>query len=83
MGLADDLLAPAEAKGGGCCSVKTLLAFLTDTDPDARDALLAVMAQPFTIMPSTVIARRLTEAGYTIHHASLQRHRRKDCACRT
>ena len=80
MGLADDLLAPAQPHGGKC-SLRMLLARLADEDEDGRDALAAVLAMPMEQMPSTVISRRLTASGYTVSAFSVQRHRRGECKC--
>lgn len=83
MGLADDLLAPADARGGSSCAVAAVLDVLEASDPDAHAALLTVLDLPIEAMPSTVISKRLKAAGINLGHTSLQRHRRKDCKCPT
>lgn len=83
MGLADDLLAPVPTQGGGACHVAAVLAQLDADDPEAAEALRTVIALPMTVMPATVIERRLADAGYDLGKTSVQRHRRKDCKCPT
>lgn len=83
MTLADDLLAPSEVAfhRGQTCNVRLLLAELDANDPDAGAALRVALDSPR--LPSTVLSQRLTAGGYLIRPSSLQRHRRRECACPT
>ena len=81
--MADELLAPADTRGGSSCAVAAVLDILAVTDPDAHAALLTVLDLPIAAMPSTVISKRLEGAGIDLGRTSLQRHRRGDCKCPT
>ena len=78
MGLADVLRAPVAARGVPQCHVRELLKTL-----DAKDSkvLAEILVMPISEYPSTVLARRLADAGYKVTSFSLQRHRRGDCKC--
>lgn len=81
MGLADDLRAPSPVNlhRGQTCSIHLLFDELNVVDPDGAEALREVLETPK--MQSTVIARRLNAAGYTVSVAAVQRHRRQECRC--
>lgn len=83
MGLADDLRAPAPESYhlGQMCRVRLLLDELDSSDPEGATALRDVMAAKQ--MQSTLIARRLSDAGFTLSVSSIQRHRRQECRCRS
>jgi hypothetical protein len=80
MGLADDLLAPHRSSNrGATCSVQLILVELNNSDPEGAAALATVLAD--VRFPSTVIARRLSDAGWDIAATVIQRHRRGECKC--
>ena len=81
MGLAEELLQPSNVRKGTRCGVVMVLASLDASDPEAADALRVVLAMPLEEMPSTVIEKRLRAAGCDVSTSTIQRHRRKACAC--
>lgn len=87
MGLADDLLAPANLRKGPPCAVNALIERLEVEDPPAAEAFVKVLAMHTSDMPSSTIVARLRDSGYVIGRESVQRHRRRvngtGCACPT
>ena len=82
MSFAETLLAPHHAVNrGATCGVALMLVEMDQSDPDAAEALRTVLDD--TRMPSTVIAKRLTDGGWDIASAVVQRHRRGECKCPT
>jgi hypothetical protein len=71
-GIEDDI------RKGPVCRMSIIIGKLDKPD---RDALADVLLND--LIPSTVIARRLSKAGHPIPGESLQRHRRGVCACKS
>lgn len=66
---------------GPFCAVGDLLLELDASRPKVAAAFRAALATPSRDLPATVLARRLTAAGYPLPKESVQRHRRDDCSC--
>ena len=61
---------------GGVCQTGALLERLSDAD---RADLLEALRNP--VITSTVIAKTLRSLEHVVSYDSVQRHRRKACAC--
>lgn len=75
MSLADSLAAHRVVKGPSC-SIAILLTTLPDDDAATLRRALGDVH-----IPSTVIAKALTDIGQRIQSKTVQRHRRGDCEC--
>lgn len=63
-------------QGGPSCRVGDLLATL---DKAESEELRQALAGKY---PASAIGRALAKLGYKLHVSTINRHRRRDCACR-
>ncbi|HEY7821576.1 MAG TPA: hypothetical protein VIG24_02020 [Acidimicrobiia bacterium] len=76
MSLRDQIAAETTLKKGPPCMVAVLLSELTGDD---RQAVVDALGDPK--VPATAIDRALLKEGHRVGANSLQRHRRRECAC--
>ncbi len=79
MPLADRLSSPP-ARRSRQCAVGRILTALPESD---RSALRAVLAADPEEWPTSDILRELRAEGHETSYATLGRHRRGDCPCRS
>ena len=75
MSLYDEIKSNQKRRGG-MCTVRTLMPKMAE---DERNDLFVALTD--TTVSAQAIARALQNRGYQISGDSIQRHRRKDCAC--
>lgn len=76
MALSDALAIEAVTRRGPPCTVSLLLA---DLGKDDHAALVDALAHP--TLTTAAISRALLREGHRINAATLQRHRKGECAC--